>query len=189
MNKKDPIENKFKSAFAGFEQEPPAEAWSNLERALHPDAPPGGFLGRIASLTLFAEKPLVFYIALAGISLGLFVGIFYFGSREYYAVRGHAYAGDVRLAGGVATLFEIDDKALPWDSLNYRRSDNIDPYGHFRFSGLKPGNYLLRIAPEQGSANSKKYKPSWFDAQALSDSARVIVIDHGDVVLETHLIQ
>jgi hypothetical protein len=189
MDENDSIDQKFKTAFTGFEQEPPPEAWDRLHAVLHPPVPPKGLLARIAALLLAGDKPLSFYLAIAGISLGLFSGIYYFGFNGRYAIRGHAYVGELRLKGGVATLFESTDKTLPWDSLEYSRSDNIDEFGHFRFARLKPGRYLLHIAPADDRSGKNKYLPTWYKGLDKSDSARVLSIENRDLTIEIYLLR
>jgi hypothetical protein len=189
MEENDPITDKFKSAFSDFEQEPPARAWENLHKSLHPGLLPGGFWSRIAAFSLLPDKPLGFYFILGGVAFSLFLTVIYLGSGGSFAIRGHAYAGEARLCRGVAGLFQVNDKTMPWDSVEYYRSAVIDNSGHFQFSKVNSGHYLLRISPEQNSETAAKFLPAWFDRHESSDSCQLITINRGDVNIDAHLLK
>jgi hypothetical protein len=185
MEKKDLIEDKFRSSFSDFEKEPPSRVWKNVQRNLHQTGPWSRFL---AFLHLSA-RPLGFYLAWGGVTAGVILTVFLIGTRKHGVVRGHAYAGEARLHNGIADLFCVSDNTLPWDSVAYSRSAMIDNYGHFQFSNIGSGNYLLRITPDKTTGESDKYLPSWYEHDEKSDSCKLIVIDGKDVNVEIQLIE
>ncbi len=189
MEEKDPIENKFNTTFSGYEQEPPSRVWDNISGKLHPGVKHAGFLARILAFSFFRNKPILFFLTIGGISVSLlFTGV-YFGFKNHPTIRGHAYAGEARLNRGSAELFQVADKVMPWDSVTHYRSAIIDNFGHFQFSRVGAGNYLLRIAPEESSEAAKNFLPSWFDRYATSDSCTRITLGNKDVNAEVHLVQ
>jgi hypothetical protein len=188
MEEKDPIESKFKSSFSDYEKEPPAKVWENLSRELHPEPTPGNFWTHISPFTLLTQKPLGFYLTLGGIALSLFITTVYFGIRGRHTIRGHAYAGEVRLRHGSAELFQVTDNVMPWDSATHYRSAIIDNYGHFQFTKVRAGKYLLRITPEENSETAKKFLPSWFDQHEKSDSCNLIILQTADLYTDVHLV-
>jgi hypothetical protein len=188
MEEKDPIENKFKSAFSDFEKEPPASVWENLDKVLHTELQPVGFWARIANWSLFGGLHPAFYLAFAGVSVTLVLAVFYLGSGRHFMVRGHAFAGVTRLCNGTAVLFQVSDKTMPWDSVTHYRSAVVDNYGHFQFPQVKKGKYILRIAPEEFSESASNFLPSWFDQHEKSDSCNLIIIINEDIYADVHLI-
>jgi RNA polymerase sigma factor (sigma-70 family) len=189
MEEKDPLETRFKSAFSGFEHEPPAESWDNLHAALHPLTQPAGFWSRITNISALLHLHPAFYVAFSGAAFLTFLTVGYFVLTGHHTIRGHAYAGAVRLDGGSAGLFKVADKTLPWDSVSHYRSAIIDHSGHFQFSQVREGNYLLRVAPDEDSEAASGYEASWFDSRETSDSSEVIVVKGGDVNLEVRLVR
>jgi hypothetical protein len=187
MENSDNLAGKFKSSFSDFEQEPPARIWENLRNELHPGPEPETFWMRISGSSLFPQRLMRRYIALATASVLLFLAVVYFASDDQHAIRGHAYAGETRLCGGTAILFRITDKTEPWDSVNHYRSALIDENGYYTFSGVAWGNYLLRIMPEEHSEESKNFLPSWFDQHDRPDSSHVIAISTDDINADVHL--
>lgn len=180
METRDPLEEKVKSVLTGFKEEPPGQVWENLRMHLHPELQRQPFWRRIPFVRFFRNKPLGFHIAVGGITLGLAFSLVYINSRNYHAVRGHAYAGQVRLNDGTAGLFRVADQALPWDSVSHYRSSVVDTKGHFQFSRVRPGRYLLRVAPAQGSREAETFLPTWFSRYEGSDSCDVITISGAD---------
>lgn len=188
MKNPDSIEQRFKSAFSDFEQEPPARVWENLRHELLPEPKPENLWARIARSSLFQERQMWRYIALAGAAIILFLAVVYIASNEHHAIRGHAYAGEARLCRGIAVLFRVGDKIQPWDSVNHYRSAMIDGNGYYNFSQVEPGTYLMRIAPEERSETAKLFLSSWFDQHENPDSSHVIIISSDDVNADVHLI-
>ncbi len=189
MEDKDPIEESFRSALSDLEAEPPARVWESLHMQLHPLPKPAGIWGRVATFSLLADKPISFYFALSSAAIIFFVGILYFGSGGHATVRGHAYAGAERLTQGTSVLFEVADQAMPWDSVTYYRSAKVDHYGHFQFTKVDAGRYLMRVDPGGNSELASAYLPTWFDRHAAADSGRLIMINRGDVNLDAHLLK
>jgi hypothetical protein len=187
MEEKDPIEEQFRETFSDFEKEPPPRVWKNLHAELHPLPAPAGFRDQWLSFSLIAQKPLTFYLSISTAALALFFGFIYFGAAEKHTIRGHAYSGESRLQYGNAVLFRVNDLALPWDSLEHYRTDDIDHTGHFRFRRVPAGNYLIRVSPEKGSPESEKYHASWFDRHETADSANVIAMGERDASVEVNL--
>jgi len=188
MLEKDPIEDKFRSAFADREQEPPARVWENLDKALHAGPGPAGFWTRIADYFLFHGLHPVFYITLGSVAIGLVAITVYLGPMRHYVIRGHAFAGEKRLCRGTAELFKVSDKTLPWDSVGHYSSAIIDNYGHFQFSRVRNGKYLLRTSPEKNSDAASCYLSTWFDRHERSDSADLIIVERGDINADARLI-
>ena len=187
MEETDPIEKKFKAAFSEFEKAPPAGAWENLRMELHPVPVPAGFWSRIFSFSLLSAKPLTLYISLSGIAILAFFSVIYFGSMSRHTIRGHAYAGSSRLERGTGVLFEVSDKVMPWDSVSYYRSAVVDERGHFQFSRVAEGKYLLRVEPEPGSEIIRIYFPTWHDQHETSDSCSLLIVDRQDITVEMRL--
>jgi hypothetical protein len=188
MEEKDPIEDKFRSSFSDYEKDPPVRAWENLVNGLHAEPVPGGFWSHLSLFSLFTKLPLGFYLTLSGITAGLFMTVFYFGFKDHHSLRGHAYVENARLQGGSAELFHVADKAMPWDSATHYRSAIIDKSGHFQFSRVEDGNYLLRVAPDEYGEEARRFSPSWYEKNATSDSCTLVVISGGDVSMEVHLL-
>ncbi len=188
MEEKDPIEKLVNSAFSDFEKGPPDRVWEKLQAKLHPEPAPAGFWARLIAFFHLPEWPVGWYLVLAGTAVSLMLTMGYFGLSRHHMIRGHAYAGELRLCRGTAMLFEVADKTMAWDSVSYFRSAIIDDYGHFQFSHVRDGNYILRIAPERNSEAAKKFLPSWFDRCEKSDSCLVIHVNTSDVNVEAHLI-
>ncbi len=187
MENSDNIEHKFKTTFTDFAQDPPSRVWENMRNELHPGPKPETYWMRITGSSLFPERRIRRYIAFAAASVLLFMAIIYFASNDHQSIRGHAYAGETRLCGGMAILFRVTDKKEPWDSVNHYRSSLIDENGYYTFSGVAPGNYLLRIMPEEHSEASKSFMPSWFDQHEKPDSSHVIAISTDDINADVHL--
>jgi len=188
MEDQDPIEKKFRSTFSDFKKDPPASVWENLERELHPQPKTVNFWARMTGDPVFQERQLKRYLAVAGVAIFLFLAVVYFATSDRHTVRGQAYAGEARLCRGTAVLFRIEDKGKPWDSVTHYRSAMIDDNGNYKFSGIEPGIYLLRIAPESSSEIAKKYLPSWFDEHESPDSSHVIILNAEDIHADVHLI-
>ncbi|MFZ4521668.1 MAG: hypothetical protein ACOYNC_08185 [Bacteroidales bacterium] len=187
MEESDPIEDKFRSSFSDFEKEPPAAVWANLHKELHPVPKPGNLWQRIIGHLHLKSLPLGVYLAFGGISGCLVLGMVYLDYKNHSSIRGHAYAGDLRLHSGSAELFQVDDKTMPWDSATYYRSAIIESSGDFQFTKIAAGNYILRIAPERNSETAGSFQPSWFENCTEPDSCRLIEIRKGDVNVEAHL--
>jgi hypothetical protein len=188
MDPKDPIENKFKSAFSGFEQPPPPEVWDHVHAALHPVPGPAGLVAWVKKLSFLLHLHPGFYFAFSGAGFVLFVTLGYFVLTGHQAIRGHVYAGTARLNDGQAELFEVADRSMPWDSVKHYRSAVIDHYGHFRFAGVASGRYLLRVSPAEHSETAKRYQPTWFEKHTTSDSCNVIGVKKEDVRVEMVLV-
>ncbi len=189
MEEKDPVGNKFRSAFAEFEQEPPAEAWERLRRELHPEPKTTGIWSTLMSFSFSADRRIGFYLSLGAFILILLLAVVYVASNDRYMIQGRAYTGDVRLCRGTAVLFSVSDKAVPWDSAAYYRSAIVDVNGHFQFPGIKPGKYLLRVAPEGNSETARKFSSSWYDQHVYSGSGHLIIISGNDVNADVHLVK
>ena len=188
MENPDELEKKIKSVFSGYKQEPPVEVWENLRRELHPEPKPMDFRMRLTGSTFFPDRLGWRYVALGGVFIFVFLAVVYFTAKDQHTITGHAYAGEARLSRGVAVLFRVDDRLKPWDSVSHYRSALIDDKGYYKFSGVDPGTYLLRIAPEESSELSKHYLPSWFDQHENPDSSHTIVISADDFRADVHLL-
>jgi hypothetical protein len=189
MEEQDPIENKFKSTFSGFEKEPPAKVWENLHMHLHPLPHPLGFWAKILKFPKLLHLHPVFYLSFSGVAIATSITVVWFFTLGRYEVRGHAYAGGARLSSGRAELFEVKDKAMPWDSVTHFRSAIIDHFGHFQFSRVGSGKYLMRIAPDEEAEVAKSYAPCWFDGHERSDSADLVEVAKSDKNLEVRLVR
>ena len=189
MEEDDLIGNKFKSVFSDFEKEPPARVWENLSRDLHPEPKTESFWSRLAAFSVLPYRQPGFYFALGGMAVILFLAVVYLASDDHHMVKGHAYAGEIRLCRGTAVLFKVSDKSMPWDSATQYRSAAIDEKGHYQFPKVEQGNYLLCITPDANSEASKKFLPSWFDQHANSDSCHLIMIEDTDVDADVHLME
>ena len=184
---KDPLLGSVRSAMRGMQKTPPASAWKFLAGHLHPVVKPPVAAWFHNLFSLFTGKTVHLYITLALAGSALTGALLWFGAGSRQELRGHAYAGLGRLTSGRAELFLLNDRILPWDSLEHSRSAYIDRTGHFQFTRLKPGNYLLRVAPEPGTGEADRFVPTWYDGSASSDSCRIIRIDENDVTVEISL--
>jgi hypothetical protein len=188
MDEKDPIENRFRSAFSEYEQEPPDRVWEHLHEELHPEPGAGGFWSRLMAFSPFPQMHLGFYLTLGGAGFAIILTIVFLGYGSHRTIRGHAYAGEARLRHGMAVLFRVTDITMPWDSATHYRSALIDEYGHFQFAKVGEGKYILRITPDEHSETAKKFLPSWYDRHKTSDSCNLITIENNDVNTEVHLV-
>ncbi|MCX6268173.1 MAG: hypothetical protein NTW16_12570 [Bacteroidetes bacterium] len=189
MEEKDPIGNKFKSSFSDFEKEPPVRVWENLQKELHLVPKPAGFWAHFSAFSFFTKVPVGFYLSLGVIVVSIFSTVVYKEINRRHTIRGHAYAGEIRLRNGSAELYQVTDKTLPWDSVTHYHTSVIDNYGHFQFSKVGEGKYLLHIVPDGKSQMSTGYISSWFDRCENSDSCNVIIINRADKNLEVHLVK
>ena len=187
MEENDLIGKKFKEAFSEFEKEPPGRVWQSLQQKMHPDLPLPILKRIIQAVKHVLPKSQVFYYSAGGMLVVMIVGGFFMMSRDHHTIRGHAWAGESRLAGGSGELFRVNDRSMPWDSVEHARSAFIDPNGHFLFARIRPGNYILRIAPERNSAQGSSFTPTWHNLKADSDSCDLIRVDKKDVTLEVYL--
>ncbi|MEI7724787.1 MAG: hypothetical protein WCK09_06755 [Bacteroidota bacterium] len=187
MEEKDPIANKFKSAFSDYRGEPPSDVWEHVRRELHPEPKPESLWNRITTFSFFKEMKPGFYFALGGGVVMLFLAIVYLGSSDRYTIHGHAYAGELRLCRGTAVLFRVADKSMPWDSASHYRTAMIDVNGHYQFPKVESGKYLLRIAPDENSEAAKTFRPSWFDQHENPDSCHLIIVENDDENADVHL--
>jgi len=188
MENPDSIEQKFKSSFSEFEQAPSAHVWDNLRNKLHPEPEPGNLWLRKTGSYLLPDRQMRRFIAFAAAAVILALAVVYIASVDQHEIYGHAYAGEVRLCRGIAVLFRVGDKAMPWDTLKHCNSAIIDDNGFYKFSRVEPGIYLLRISPEERSENLKAFLPSWFDQHDNPDSSHTIIITAEDVRADVHLI-
>lgn len=189
MEEKDTIADKVRATFSDYEREPPAIIWENLRRELHPEPKPESIWARMTTFSLFHGRKPGFYFALGGTAIMLFLAGVYLWSTDNYEIHGHAYAGDVRLCRGTAVLFQVSDKAMPWDSATHYRSAIIDNKGQYHFSNVETGKYLLRIAPDENSEAAKKFLPSWFDQHENPDSCHLIIIENESENADVHLMK
>jgi hypothetical protein len=176
MEVRDPLEDKCNRLLSEFEQDPPERVWEHLRERLHPGQGGGSFWTRLPFIRFLRSKPLGFHLTLGGIALGLALTLIYLDARSHYSIRGHAYAGHARLKEGSAMLFLTNDKSMPWDSLSHACSAVVDRSGHFRFSRIRPGRYLLRVSPGQGSQESGSFLPTWFERRDKPDSCDVLIL-------------
>ncbi|HNY02971.1 MAG TPA: hypothetical protein PKG48_10310 [Bacteroidales bacterium] len=186
MEKKDPIEEKFSASFENFEADPPEEVWENVKLGLQAERMHSAWWSRFHLIALL-HKSLGFYLAVSGITVAVTFSLIVFGPGRRHDIRGHVYAGGLRMKQGTATLFRSEDLAMPWDSLTYQRSAVVDEYGHFRFFRVPEGNYLVRLTPDPVSEAAKSYLPSWYDRSEVSDSAKRITIAGNNLTIEVHL--
>lgn len=184
---KDPLLGSMKTAMHGMRKTPPASAWKFVAGHLHPVAKPPVTAWFHELFSLFAGKTVHLYITLAVAGSALTGALLWFGTGSRHELRGHAYAGPGRLTSGRVELFILNDRTLPWDSLEHSRSAYIDRTGHFQLARLKPGNYLLRAAPEAGTGEAERFSATWYDGSTSSDSCRIICIDDHDVTVDISL--
>lgn len=182
-------ENKFKESFSGYEHDPPDRVWENLKKELQAASEPENDPGQIVGNSPFTRKQ--WQLIFSGIAIILigFLAVVYFTSNEHHTVRGHAYAGEIRLYRGTAVLFSVADHTSPLDSVNYYRSAMIDENGYYMFKQVVPGKYLLRIAPVENSGIAKKFLPTWYDHFPEPDESHLIIITTDDFIADVHLVR
>jgi len=188
MEEYENMEKKFREAFAGYEPAPPEQGWSRLRSNLQPEPRYDGFLSWITDLPQSSPRFFRLSIGFTAAAVMLFLVIIWFSSGNHSTIRGHAYAGELRLCKGTAYLFRVEDKALPFDSLKNIRSSEIDEKGYYQFSQIKSGKYLVRISPQEFSEGYKHFLSSWYDQHISPDSAHLIMIGAEDLTVDVHLL-
>ncbi len=188
MEENNDIATKFREMFSDFDPSPPERGWVRLKNHLHAEPRNEGFWSWITQLPV--TSPRIFRLSAGFVILitGLLLGLVWFSSGEHFALRGHAYSGELRLCRGTAYLFKVEDKAKPFDSLKNIRSSDIDEQGYYEFSRIEPGKYLVRVAPMRNTEGHKKFHPSWYDQQIAPDSAQVIHVESSDMTVDVHLL-
>lgn len=187
MEENQNTENKFREAFAGFEQDPPERVWDGLRKALHPEPKHVGFWSGLSQGSKH-WKMVRIYAMVSAAAIILFLLFMWFSYGNHRIIRGHAYAGEEKLIRGTAYLFRVEDKARPFDSVRHYLSSVVDEEGSYKFINVAPGNYLLRVVPDGASPVSKKFQPSWFDQRENPMEAHLIQVRSEDLFVDVHLI-
>jgi hypothetical protein len=188
MENQEKKENTFKEKFSGYEQDPPERVWENLEKELKKEPGQGNVQGISGGFLTFTKSQLRILILSVTLIVILFLAVVYFTSNDNHAIRGHAYTGETRLCRGTAVLFVVPDKSSPLDSVYYYRSAMIDENGYYQFKKVRPGKYLLRIAPPENSEDAKRFLPTWFDHSSEPGGSNIIVISDDEVNADVHLL-
>ena len=188
MENQENTENNFRTAFSGYKPEPPDQVWENLKKELQPSPGAGNRWGSLPGSSPLKKKQWRLIIIAATTMVILSLVIVYFVTQGHQAICGHAYAGEARLCKGTAVLFIIADKRSTLDSVSHYRSAIIDENGFYQFNQVKPGKYLLRVAPVENSEYSKKFLPTWFDHYPEPGEPGIIIISNEDVKADVHLL-
>jgi hypothetical protein len=188
MKENDQTEMRLRERFAGYESEPPERVWEEIRDKLHPE--PGRSAFRAWWQDFPGEKPRQFRIIATSLAavVVIFLTAVWFLFDDHYALRGHAYAGEVRLCRGTATLFRVGDLAPPYDTVEHYNTAPVDENGYFRFTGVDKGKYLIKVSPEINSPHAKSHHSSWFDQKTDQKDASLIVVADGDVSQDVYLV-
>ncbi|MCK9204673.1 MAG: carboxypeptidase-like regulatory domain-containing protein [Bacteroidales bacterium] len=189
MEKPDNIEEKFRKSFSDFSPVPPSQVWEKLQNDLHPEPKAEGFWDRFEAFIKPSPWLINTFTSLAAASIILILTILYFTTHDRHVIRGHAYTDESRLCGGTAILFSVEDKVLPFDTIDHYRTVTIDKNGYFQFPDVEPGHYLLRVAPPAHSEGNDNFLPSWYDQHIKPDSSHIIILDEEDFYTDVHLIE
>ncbi len=187
MEEEDKIEKRFSEAFRDFKREPSGLVWEGLKRELHPESKPQNPWDRLWMFPRHFPGRFRLGIAAAAAVFAIFLGIIYFGTASHHVVSGHAYTGETRMCRGTAFLFKVDDKVMPRDSIVHYRSAMVDENGGYRFPGIGPGEYLLRVSPPDGSEIASKFQASWYDQHVSPDSAHLVIVGPEDVQADVQM--
>ncbi len=187
MEKPDYIEEKFRQSFSDYSVNPPDRVWDELKITLHPQPAAEKFWTRLTDFTYFSPQMIKRLAFISGATVVLFLIIIYFLTSDNPTIRGHAYAGESRLCGGTAILFQVKDTMAPLDSVNHYRTESIDNNGFFQFPGVEPGRYLLQIAPPANIGFDEEFQPSWYDRHLYPEQAEIIIISSDDVDADVYL--
>jgi len=187
MEENQHLENKFRESFNDFEQTPPESIWEGVRSVLHPEPRYIGFWARITQMPQNSRFLRISAGAVAA-TIILFLLFLWLAYGNHRTIRGHAYAGEIRLCRGTAYLFKVEDIAKPFDSVKHYRSSVVDDNGSYKFINVIPGKYLLRIIPELNSTFYKIYEPSWFDQHDSLQAAHTIEVKSDDLEVDVHLV-
>jgi hypothetical protein len=187
MEENQHLENTLRESFDGFEQTPPERVWDGIRDMLHPEPAHTGFWARITQMPQ-NSRFLKLSAGVMAVSVILFLFFMWFAYGNHRSIRGHAYAGEIKLCRGTAYLFKIEDKAKPYDSVKHYSSALVDDNGSYKFMNVAPGKYLLRIVPEESTSFYKNYQPSWFDQHESPEEAHLIEVKSEDQEVDVHLV-
>ncbi|MCX6287037.1 MAG: hypothetical protein NTY96_07980 [Bacteroidetes bacterium] len=188
MQEKDTIEDYYRKAFTGFEPPPPEQAWEKIRVGIHPlEAKKGRLSGLRKNFAGFSHSRNLYPLLAAAAMVLLFIMIWFSYSHKHN-IRGHAYAGEVRICKGTAYLFKVYDKVKPYDTVLLLQSVPVDGNGYYQFNGIDHGNYFIRINPLPGTDVTRNFIPSFYDQDAASSEANVIKIESEDPTVDIHLL-
>jgi hypothetical protein len=188
MQEKDPIEERYRNAFSGFEPPPPAQAWEKIRKGIQPGVIREGKIALFKRSLAGLGHPGRLFPLLATAAMILLLIIIWASYSNKHSIRGHAYAGEARICRGTAFLFKVYDKAKPYDTVKLIQSEPVDDNGYYQFSGLVHGNYMIRINPLPGTETTRNFIPSFYDQDSTTAEVNVIRIDGEDPTVDIHLI-
>ncbi|MCX6280932.1 MAG: hypothetical protein NTU51_03145 [Bacteroidetes bacterium] len=188
MEEKDNIEDIYRKAFTGFEPPPPGQAWEKVKAELHPaELDKSKFSSLKERFSVFSRSPNL-YPLLATAAMVLLLIMIWFSYSHKHNISGHAYAGETRISRGTAFLFQVYDKAKPYDTVILIQTAPVDNNGYYRFSGIIHGNYFLRVNPLPGTDITKNFMPSFYNQDSASSEAVIIKVDNDDPTVDIHLL-
>jgi hypothetical protein len=188
MQDRDPIEERYRNAFSGFEAPPPENAWEKIRKGIQPRVVKEGrmavFKSRLAGLAHSRNL----YPLLASAAMILLIIIIWASYSNKHSIRGHAYAGETRICRGTAFLFKVYDRTKPLDTVKLIQSVPVDNNGYYQFSGLVHGTYMIRINPLPGTEITRNFIPSFYDQDSAASEVNLIKIDGEDPTIDIHLV-
>ncbi len=188
MQDTDPIEERYRNAFSGFEPPPPEHAWEKIRKGIQPEGTKEGRMAAfINKLANFGNSPRL-YPLLASAAMILLLIIIWTSYSNKHSIQGHAYAGETRICRGTAYLFKVYDKVKPWDTVRLIKSVPVDDNGFYQFGGLNHGNYMIRINPLPGAEITRNFMPSFNDQDSAAAKVNIIKIDREDPTVDIHLV-
>jgi hypothetical protein len=189
MDEYHPIDRKFREAFDGFEQEPPERAWNRLRNHVRLEPAEHDFWSKVIALHRTHPRSVRIAALVTVLLLIVVLTVIRLTSRDYQMIHGSAWAGEERLCRGTAYLFKVDDKILPYDTVRQYQSVPINEKGQYCFPQVEPGRYLLQVSPDETSAHSQTFIPSWFDQRSPKESPKLIEVIDEDLMINLILRQ
>jgi len=188
MQETDPIEERYRNAFSGFETPPPEQAWEKIRKGIQPEAVKERRMAALKNRLAGFGNSGKLYPLLATAATVLLLIIIWASYSNKHSIRGHAYAGESRICRGTAFLFKVYDKVKPWDTVKLIQSVTVDANGFYQFSGLVHGNYMIRINPLSGTDITRNFMPSFYDQDSVTSEVNLIRIDGEDPTVDIRLV-
>lgn len=172
--------------FRNFEAEPPPQAWDVISARLAEEAKNSDSDQTLGHLTGWLRPRKRLYPILIGVSLALIAFFIWIGVQPSRQINGKVSVDYEELRSGTAYLFQVQDNASPYDSVKYVRQTTIDSNGHFVFSHLPSGSYLLRVYVGPESNHYPEYQHGYYGDQLDWNKATLI---HTDQLQEMYYVK
>ncbi|MFC2101578.1 hypothetical protein ACFLS7_01130 [Bacteroidota bacterium] len=163
--------------FRNFEAEPPPEAWDAISARLAEEAKDSDSDQALGHLTGWLRPRKRLYPILVGFSLALIAFFIWIGVQPSSQINGQVSVDSQELQSGTAYLFKVQDDTSPFDSVRFVRQTPIDSTGHFLFSRLPSGSYLVRVYVGPESIHYPEYQHGYYGDQLDWNKAILIHTD------------